>query len=126
MYICVCNAIREKDLRAAARACAGNWNFRLWGRFSRDFRLRFTFSGRESGLRLRWWRGLRAKDVWSSGDFALRLFGDALFQACDPASTSLFFGDGSWLFAAGFDRCCCSLRRCWRANLGSSFRWFAA
>ena len=23
MYICVCNAIREKDLRAAARACAG-------------------------------------------------------------------------------------------------------
>jgi len=23
MYVCICNAIREKDLRAAARACAG-------------------------------------------------------------------------------------------------------
>ena len=24
MYICICNAIREKDLRCAARACAGD------------------------------------------------------------------------------------------------------
>lgn len=23
MFVCVCNAIREKDLRAAARSCAG-------------------------------------------------------------------------------------------------------
>ena len=24
MYICICNAIREKDLRVAARACRGD------------------------------------------------------------------------------------------------------
>jgi bacterioferritin-associated ferredoxin len=24
MYICICNAIREKDLRAAARTCSGD------------------------------------------------------------------------------------------------------
>jgi Bacterioferritin-associated ferredoxin len=24
MYVCICNAIREKDLRTAARRCGGN------------------------------------------------------------------------------------------------------
>ena len=24
MYVCICNAIREKDLRTAARCCGGN------------------------------------------------------------------------------------------------------